>query len=333
VRWLSIFPGVLSLALALPVYAQAGGNKAAAEALFVQGRNLMAAERFDEACPKFEASLKLDEGLGTRLHLADCYERSDKIASAWALFKEVESMAKVKNDPERGQISRVRAAALEPRLMRLVIEVPADLPGGFELTRNGEPVLPELYNTATPVDPGTWTVRATAPGYEPFEASISLTQQRSKPFSVEIPALTPLPEAAAPTPEPPPTQQDAMTDTAPSVANGGRTQRITGLIVAGVGVVAGIVSIVFTVRASQKNSDSQSDCDGNNDCGNAGFAARNDAFDFANIATGAGILGVVGIGAGTALYLTAPSDGSSADLQPHNAPRSATLGLWWERPW
>jgi hypothetical protein len=96
-------------------------------------------------------------------------------------------------------------------------------------------------------------------------------------------------------------------------------------------VVAGIVSVVFTVRSAQKNSDSNSDCDADNVCQRGGFAARNEAFDFADVATGAGILGVVGVGAGTALYLTAPRDaGRSRDARASDPGRGATFGLWLE---
>ncbi len=55
--------------------AQSAGtnNRAAAEALFSEGRSLSAKGRYAEACPKFEASQQLDPGLGTMLNLAECY--------------------------------------------------------------------------------------------------------------------------------------------------------------------------------------------------------------------------------------------------------------------
>lgn len=330
--WSRLVAILACLTFTLPCSAQSSAaNKAAAEALFNEGRTLIDQGRFGEACSKFEASAKLDEGLGTQLHLADCYERAGRLASAWASFKEVESLAKVKGDAERSKIARVRAEALEARLGRIVIVVPEQRPEGFEVTRNGEPLLPMLYNTPTPVDPGSWEVRATAPGHEPYEISVVLSEQQAEPLTVEIPALTPLP---ADPPSPDTASQEApMTDLAPPPARGS-TQRTAGLVVAGVGVVAGIVSLVFTVRSVQKNDDSMSACEANNDCTEAGFRARNEAFDFADVATGAGIVAVLGLGAGSALYFTAPSDepapgeGSTA-----SAPRASTLGLWWEGTW
>src|SRR5689334_22312916 len=86
---------VLALALgrALPVAAQDGMTKATAEALFADGKRLMASGDYASACPKFAASQKLDPGIGTTLNLADCYEKLGRIASAWAEFRSASSAA------------------------------------------------------------------------------------------------------------------------------------------------------------------------------------------------------------------------------------------------
>ena len=82
-RWLA-FALVSSVGwVASPAFAQSGSNKAAAEALFSEGRSLASAGKCDEAIPKFQASQKLDPGIGTLLNLADCYEKVGRTASAW----------------------------------------------------------------------------------------------------------------------------------------------------------------------------------------------------------------------------------------------------------
>src|SRR4051812_46143375 len=86
--------------------AQVAGDKATAEALFADGRKLMAAGNYAAACPKLAASQRLDPGVGTMLNLADCYERVGQTASAWAEFREAISAARAAGSKEREQLAR-----------------------------------------------------------------------------------------------------------------------------------------------------------------------------------------------------------------------------------
>src|SRR6266850_8060072 len=130
---LSVF-GLLGPAAAL---GQTRADKATAEALFGDGRKLMAQGNFRDACPKFAASLKLDPAVGAMLNLADCYEKNQQTASAWAQFREVSSAARAAGSKEREDLARQRAAALEPKLSRLTIIVGTQT---VRVTRDGAPV-------------------------------------------------------------------------------------------------------------------------------------------------------------------------------------------------
>src|SRR5258708_17658401 len=110
---------VVSLLL-VPVRARAD-NSAAAEALFEDGRRLMTEGRYGEACSKLEESQRLDPGLGTQFHLANCWQRSGRTASAWALFREVSAEARARGQVGRERVARDRALALEPWISKLVI--------------------------------------------------------------------------------------------------------------------------------------------------------------------------------------------------------------------
>ena len=62
-------------------------DRAAAESLFSDARRLMQAGDYEQACPKLEASRRLEPGLGTTLNLGDCYEKLGRTASAWGEFR------------------------------------------------------------------------------------------------------------------------------------------------------------------------------------------------------------------------------------------------------
>ena len=71
-----------ALILAGTAHAQSE-NKAAAEAAFRQGRDLMSKGDFAAACMAFRSSQTLDPQLGTQYNLGLCYEKAGMLASAW----------------------------------------------------------------------------------------------------------------------------------------------------------------------------------------------------------------------------------------------------------
>src|SRR6187455_1821464 len=125
------------------------GNKAAAEALFEEGRSLMQKQQYQEACSKLEASQNLDSGLGTLMLLSDCYEKTGRTASAWATFREAAAVARGQGDGDREKVARTRADALEPNLARLVVHGPErtmQLPG-LEVKMAGQPIAKAQWGT------------------------------------------------------------------------------------------------------------------------------------------------------------------------------------------
>src|SRR5436305_1863991 len=81
-----------------------------AQALFEEGRRLMAAGKYAEACPKLAASQKLDPGAGTLLNLASCYEKAGQNASSWATFKEAAAAARQSGHADWEKAAREKAA-------------------------------------------------------------------------------------------------------------------------------------------------------------------------------------------------------------------------------
>jgi serine/threonine-protein kinase len=138
--------------------------RATALALFDEGRRLMTDGQYDQACPKLAESLRLVPGAGTRFNLAECYERSGKLASAWLLYREVTAEMARERDKDREQASRARMQALEPRVSKLQIDVKARI-DGLTVARNGRPVGEPLWGTPVPVDPDSYAVDVSAPGH------------------------------------------------------------------------------------------------------------------------------------------------------------------------
>src|SRR6186713_1130212 len=126
-----------ALATFAPVARGQERDPAAAQALFDQARELIKQKKFVEACPKLQESNRLDPGIGTQFHLADCYEQSGRVASAWALFLDVASQARASGQLDREKAAQKRADNLQPRLPKLVVTVPeASKTPGLEIRRN-----------------------------------------------------------------------------------------------------------------------------------------------------------------------------------------------------
>ena len=187
------FTGLAAAAIALAATAPAHAQIAEAETLFREAKRLMKSGHIAEACDKLDASDRLEPTAGTELNLADCREKNGQLATAWAMFLKAAAAAKrADNDGKRAAEARRRAAALEPRLVYLTISVPEDRRvDGLVVTRNGAPIERALWDQRVPVDPGEYSIVGAAPGYEPWTATIVI---KTRPRTVELPALTPQPQ-------------------------------------------------------------------------------------------------------------------------------------------
>jgi tetratricopeptide (TPR) repeat protein len=293
--------------------AQSGAEKAMAEQLFEAGRTLIKQGKHAEACPKFEASFALDPALGTQLNLARCYERLGKLASAWGHYREAAGRAKQAGQSQRERAARSFAAALEPRLPRLVIRVPeGSVVAGLEVSRDGTAVSRALFDNEIYIDPGEHQVSAVAPGRERF--TITVTAKVGEREVVEIPALAPRAARAGDATE--------AGEASPSASAGpsageprpgdGRRRRTLGLGLGGGGIafVAGGVGFALAARSAWDDAFESGECVRDMlVCTPAGQertdAARTRAL-MADILVGTGIALAV---TGAVLYLTAPDGG------------------------
>jgi hypothetical protein len=191
VRALLVVIAALVAMRATPAHADA-----AAEALFQEGRDLMAAGDIPGACDRFQRSNELEAKVGTLLNLGNCREQQGKLAEAWSAFSDARSLATVQGDG-RAEEAAKRAHALEPKLAWLTITVAAEgRAAELAITRDGAPVLAAVWDRAVPVDPGTHEIAASAPGYKPWTKSLSIALGARD--AVAVPALEVDPDATRP---------------------------------------------------------------------------------------------------------------------------------------
>ena len=303
---------VLLVAFALPSSARADAtpqDQAVAQSLYDEGRTLMNAKNFAQACPKLEESQRLDPSPATEFHLADCYEQVGRTASAWAAFLEVASTSKVAGRPEREKVARNRAAALAPKMTKLAINVPAGSQvAGLTVKRNGTVVRDGQWGTALPVDQGPQAIEASAPGKVTWQSQVQATGE-GKTTSVEVPPLADAPVAAA---EPAAAAATAtaapVSDAAAPTPGRGHTQRVVAVVAAGVGVVGVALGSVFGAGALGKNSDANSGHCTGNVCDATGVSLRKDAVSAGNLSTVFFVVGVAAVAGGAVLWFTAPSN-------------------------
>jgi hypothetical protein len=310
----------LSVALACAGSAAAQSGKVAAQALFEEGRKLVADGRFNEACPKFAESEKLDPSASTLLNLASCYEKAGKTATAWETYKEAASVASAGNRQDYVAIAQKRSAALEPSLTKLTVTVGA-LVDGLVVKRDGVEVGRALYGVAIPIDPGAHVIEASAPKKKPWTTTLD-AKDPSASLTVTVPPLEDAPDTTPSPPAtvvPPPastaTTPPASTTTLPPPAppSSGSSQATIGIVVGAVGIVGVGLGTVFALSAKSKYNDSLDAClpSSPNQCSQSGVDQRNSARTSGNIASVAFAVGGVALATGIVLWLTAPSSHGS----------------------
>jgi len=263
-------------------------DEAAARVLFAEARRLAAAGNYADACPKFEASLRLNPGIGTNFNLADCMEHTGRVASAWARFLDVAAATRLAGQPEREQVARDRAAALEPRLAHLTVQVATPDPG-LVVERDGVTLPPSSWGMAVPIDPGAHAIEARAPGKKPWSTTVDVSAAAAA--SLSVPSLEPLPEppapivTIAPSPQAPPSLQRRVS--APVAA------------AASIGLVGLVAGAYFGVQFQRENSEAKGLC-GVRECASADELNRHAALvedasrdrTWAFVAAGVGVAAV-----------------------------------------
>jgi hypothetical protein len=194
------------------------------------------------------------------------------------------------------------------------------------VTRDGEPVSQASWGVPLPVDVGSHTIEATAPGRKPFKTSVLIQKDGDKKelaiakLEVDDSVATTPPTSTVVPPPPHPVEHD----------DDGATQRTVGYIVAGVGVAGLVVGGVTGFLAIGKENDSKKACPNSGACADqSGVDANSSAKTLGTVSTIAFIAGGVALAGGAALILTSRSGSRKGELKvfPSVGPQTAGLGV------
>jgi hypothetical protein len=244
-----------------PVWAASPADVARAQVLFEAAKGLQDSGQVADACPMFAESKRLAPGVGVTLHLADCYQRVGRPASAWSQFREAEQVARARGDDTRAVLAHRRAEALVPQLDRLTVSTSAGLRDGSQISVDGVALPPNRLNAALAVDPGDHAVTIQSPGQAPRTMLVHL--DAVKPMAIvsldeapptaspPIVSAPPPPAVAAPVPPVEPvTPEPAVPSPAP-IPDGSRRRLAAEVALVGAGAIGAGFGTFFLVRRSQ----------------------------------------------------------------------------------
>jgi hypothetical protein len=304
--------------------AQPVGAAAQAEALFREGRALMDAGKLGEACAAFDASQRFEPAISTLLNLANCREKNNELATAWGLFLEAERSTRAGVDESTKLLHQValdRASRLEPRVSKLTISVsPESKLDGLDILRDKEYVDSATWNRALPINGGTYTITARAPGRNQWSTTITL-ENADDAKTVLVPKLTlAVPEVVALAPKP--------VDVSPA-ENPERHRSLLAVKLAGAGAVVAFGGAVgFHLWGNSKYAKAEREAD---------WTKQDELWHSANVkrytAEGFLVVGLASAGVATWLYVRASKTSTKEPstrnvvVQPAVSRETATVSL------
>jgi hypothetical protein len=216
-----------------------------------------------EACKRARENFKrayalYPSALGALRNLAYTEKGLGLVASAARDFRDLARKAPLDPKPERRlwvSFARTEAEALALRVPHLRLAIADAKIKGLRISLDGVDLPADVWNATIDIDPGPRKIHAEAPGYVPFDASVSLKEQEEKSLTI---TLTVDPKA-----------MEAMKG--PS--------HLGPYLVGGAGIVAVGVGLGFGYLALKKKNDN---CDANKVCDPQ---AISDGKNLANVST------------------------------------------------
>ncbi len=265
---------------ALARVAQADGD---ADSLFDQGVKLREAGKNAEACVKFRESYEKNKNaVGTILNVALCNEEEGKIATAHRLYAEAAARAKEQKleDHEKAALEhKDKLAGDVPRLSIAFTDVAPD-----SKLSVGDQIVDPGSASDIEVDPGDTKVVVSAPGRVPYVTHVTVGKGEHK--------LIAIPKLGYP------------------VEDTGRATLGKVITISGGGVVLVAIGVGFLAHKKYDDQFSSGHCTMKDAatplCDQTGYRETGSAKTLGWVGTGIGAAGLVAVGVGVTLWLTAP---------------------------
>lgn len=304
------------LARTAPAAAQSAEDLDAARKLFADAVADEDAKRYDTALEKFRRVAAVKDTANVRYRIASCLEALGRRAEALSNYEAAVKLGEQeKAAPDVMRASREHASELDRVIPRLSIVLPADAPPATEV-RVDDAIVDRAALGNLPLDVGHHTIRATAPGDTPFETAVTLPEGGHVSITV---TLTPAGQPAGP--------QGGQTlgqGQGPGQPGGGEQNPVVpphpshvgAWIAIGVGGALAVGSVVAFVLRQSNISTINTDC--NQNLGACPPTHKPEVLDALSAAKWQGPLAiglaagaVVGIGIGTWLLVSTPSQSVS----------------------
>jgi hypothetical protein len=193
------------------------------------------------------------------------------------------------------------------------------------VTMDDQPLANKLDGTAIAIDPGQHHFVFESAGRQKEERALVIREgEKDRHERIVLVAAPAAGTAAVPAPVPEAAPPPGVESEPP--AKDGKSQRIAGVVVGGVGVAGVVVGSIFGIVSKSTYNHALTECPkAPGDCLQSGVDDGKSAHTQATVSTVAFIAGGVLIGGGALLYFTAPKAGVT--VSPTVGLRSAGLGV------
>ncbi len=166
-----------------------GERKNLARVLYTEGIKLQEQGKYADALLKLEAAQKQYQAPTHLLHIAECQAVLGRLVDASENYRQLARMSLPEGAPDAFKTAQQQGAGelqtLEPRIPQLKIEIkdpPQANLKNLQIVLGEKPFPVELVGISRPIDPGKYTLQASADGYvlkEPKEIVITEREKRS----------------------------------------------------------------------------------------------------------------------------------------------------------